>query len=412
MEETTLQHLQSSRSSRVAKAKGRRRATTLFAGLGLLCGLLGTALPGPAPALPWGPKADTARANPSAVSRGAGTPSTNVRKVFDLTTPGAAVAVAWASDGSAIAAASDYGGVLTVWDSNGHRIQQITVTGGGPALGGSIAFVAGSSQLVFPPPDAVPNSAAFSVWDVASGAIVRTVSGPQPNDDYPLNRALHFMTSPDQAFLAAATFGNRGSGNLERNVIVYDTRSWRVVQTMKVLPGVGSLCVFGGGRLIGLGTIAGGRISVRDLVSGIPVKEIQAYEESPYGDLELRTVAGSPAGDLVMTGVGLVFLKGTRKEYEAWAASIESARVFRIQDGARIASFSGARTPVRQAKWDPKGRYVAFVDSGDGLFLWEPSIGSVKKVHVPGASLSLDIAPDGDRIAVTTNKGVSVYSVN
>ena len=136
MEETTLQHLQSSRSSRVAKAKGRRRATTLFAGLGLLCGLLGTALPGPAPALPWGPKADTARANPSAVSRGAGTPSTNVRKVFDLTTPGAAVAVAWASDGSAIAAASDYGGVLTVWDSNGHRIQQITVTGGGPALGG------------------------------------------------------------------------------------------------------------------------------------------------------------------------------------------------------------------------------------------------------------------------------------
>src|SRR5437016_13914034 len=101
------------------------------------------------------------------------------------------------------------------------------------------------------------------------------------------------MTSPDQAFFAAATLGSRGSsGNLERNVIVYDTRSWRVVQTMKVLPGVSSLCVFGGGRLIGLGTIAGGRISVMDLVSGITVKEIQAYEESPYGDLELRTVAG------------------------------------------------------------------------------------------------------------------------
>jgi len=98
--------------------------------------------------------------------------------------------------------------------------------------GGSIAFVAGSSQLVFPPPDAVPNSAAFSVWDVASGAIVRTVSGPQPNDDYPLNRAEHFMTTPDQVFLAMATFatfGGRGSRNLEKNVVVYDTRSWRVV---------------------------------------------------------------------------------------------------------------------------------------------------------------------------------------
>ena len=234
-----------------------------------MCGLLGTALSGPAPALPWGPKADTARANPSAVSRGAGSPSINVRKVFDLTTPGAAVAVAWASDGSAIAAASQYGGVLTVWDSNGHRINQITRAGGGPTVYGSIAFVAGSSRLVFPPPDAVPNSAAFSVWDVASGSIVRTVSGPQPDGTYDLNRAEHFMTTPDQVFLAMATFatfGGRGSRNLEKNVVVYDTRSWRVVQSMKVLPGVSSLCVFGGGRLIAVGTILGGRISVMQLV--------------------------------------------------------------------------------------------------------------------------------------------------
>jgi WD40 repeat protein len=346
-----------------------------------------------------------------------------VKKVFDLTTPGAAVAVVWASDGSAIAAASQYGDVLTVWDSHGHRINQFKREGGGPTVYGSIAFVAGSSRLVFPPPDAVPDSAAFSVWDVATGSIVRTVSGPQPDDDYPLNRAEHFMTSPDQAFLAMATFGNSGSRNLEKNVVVYDTRSWRPVQTMKVLPGVSSLCVFGSGRLIGLGTNIGGRITVMELASGLRVKEIQAYEESPYGNVGLGAVAGSPAGDLVMTGAGLVTvtahliskeqnLWGESKEQKAWVASIEPARVFRIQDGARIASISGARAPIRQAKWDPKGRYVAFVDSADGLFLWAPSTRSVERVHVPGASLSLDIAPDGDRIAVTTNKGVSVYSVH
>jgi len=124
-------------------------------------------------------------------------------------------------------------------------------------------------------------------------------------------------------------------------------------------------------------------------------------------------VAGSPAGDLIMTGVGLVNVTGHyAKEQQAWVDSIEPVRVFRIQDGVRIASFSGARAPIRQAKWDPKGRYVAFVDSGDGLFLWVPSTRSVEKVPVPGASLSLDIAPDGDRIAVTTNKGISVYSVD
>ena len=380
----------------------RRRATTLFAGLGPLCGLVGAALSEAASALPWEP---------------------NVRKVFDVPTPGAAVAVVWASDGSEIAAASQYGGILTVWDSHGHRINQFKRVGGGPTVYGSIAFVAGSSRLVFPPPEAVPDSAAFSVWDVASGSIVRTVDGPQPDDDYPLNRAYHFMTSPDQAFLAMATFGGRGSRTLEKNVVVYDTRSWRPVQTMKALPGVSSLCVFGGGRLIGLGTIISGRIIVMDLASGRTVKEIQAYEESPYGNVQLGAVAGSPTGDLVMTGAGLVTvtghliskeqnLWGESKEQKAWVASIEPARVFRIQDGARIASISGARAPIRQAKWDPKGRYVAFVDSGDGLLLWAPSTRSLERVHVSGASLSLDIAPDGDRIAVTTNKGVSVYSVN
>jgi WD40 repeat protein len=337
-----------------------------------------------------------------------------VKKVFDLTTPGAAVAVAWASDGSATAAASQYGDVLTVWDSHGYRINEFKRMGGGPTVYGSIAFVAGSSRLVFPPPEAVPDSAAFSVWDVASGSIVRTVSGPQPDDDYPLNRAEHFMTSPDQAFLAMATFGGRGSRNLQKNVVVYDTRSWRLVQSMKVLPGVSSLCVFGGGRLIGLGTIIGGRIIVMELATGLTVKQIQAYEESPYGNVQLGAVAGSPAGDLVMTGAGLVTETGqpASKDQKAWVASIEPAQVFRIQDGTRIASIYGARAPIRQAQWDPKGRYVAFVDSGDGLFLWAPSTRSVERVDVPGASLSLAIAPDGDRIAVTTNKGVSVYSVD
>ena len=66
----------------------------------------------------------------------------------------------------------------------------------------------------------------------------------------------------------------------------------------------------------------------------------------------------------------------------------------------------------RSAKWDPKGRYVAFVDNDRGLFFWVPWKGlSYKKINLPTRTLALSISPDGDRIAVTTDSGARVYSV-
>ena len=87
--------------------------------------------------------------------------------------------------------------------------------------------------------------------------------------------------------------------------------------------------------------------------------------------------------------------------------------MFRVKDGAQIASFSAARGPIRQAMWDPKGRFVAFVDGDRGLFLWAPwADTSYKKVDLPSKTLSLAVAPDGRRMAVTTDHGVRVYSIH
>lgn len=339
-----------------------------------------------------------------------------VEEKFDLPTPGAAVAVIWSPDGAVLAAASDYGGVLTAWDRNGHVINQFKRLGDGPAVSGSLAFVQGSSQLVFLPPPAVGNSAALAVWDVATGEIIRVENGPQPGADYPLNRAEHFMTSPDQTMLAAATNGTVGSKNLEKNVIVYDTRSWRVLQTAKFVPGVTSLSVFGEGRLLGLGSISGGHIGVLDFRTGVVVHQIPAYEESKYGSFTLGAIAGSPGGDLIFAGVGSMLLKGEYRDspdQRKWADSLDSVRLLRVKDGSRVAALSSARVPIRQAVWDPKGRYVAFIDSAQGLFLWAPWRNlDCKKVDLPSPTLSVAVAPDGNEIAVTTNRGVRVYSIS
>jgi WD40 repeat protein len=353
------------------------------------------------------------------VAKQSGVDSMHIRVESDLPTRGAAVAVAWSPDGSALAAASDYGGELTVWDRNGHVVKRITRVGGGPTLWGSLAFINGSAALIFPPPEKVSASTAFAVWDVATGQIVRMENGPQPDAGRLLNLAVHFMTSPDQALLAVATGGNRGSSRFEKNVILYDTRSWRVLHTSKFPDGISSLCVFAAGRLLGLGSMRAAHIAVLDTSSGATITDIQAYEESKYGTASLGAIAGSPTGDLIMVGIGSALLQGQyigTPEQRAWDETInttDAVRILRVQDGVRIASFPAAKAPIRQAMWDPKGRYVAFVDNQRGLFLWAPWAGSgYQKIDLPTKTLSLAIAPDGERIAVTTDSGVRVYSLN
>jgi WD40 repeat protein len=352
-------------------------------------------------------------------AKGSGAAPLNFHEEMDLATPGAAVAVAWSADGSALAAASNFGGVLTVWDRAGHLVNQIRRIGGGPTLGGSLAFVHGSSQLVFPPPETPNNSTALAVWDVSTGQIIKTVDGPQPGDDSALNVAEHFMTTPDHALLAAATRTGGSWKNFRKNVTVYETGSWQALHTAALLQGAPSLCIFANGRLIGVGSVGGGRASILDIKTGVVVEDFQAYEESKYGSSLLGAIAGSPAGDLIMVGVSSTVLNGGQywgtPEQREWAEvrdSTDAVRLFRVKDGTRMSTFSAAKGPIRQAMWDPKGRFVAFVDNQRGLFLWAPWVGpDYKKIDLPTETLSLAISPDGDRIAVTTDHGVRVYSI-
>jgi len=82
-------------------------------------------------------------------------------------------------------------------------------------------------------------------------------------------------------------------------------------------------------------------------------------------------------------------------------------------DGSTIADFARATLPIWQAAWDPKGRYVAFVDNGRHLFLWQPAAAtsSFAQVDLPTNATALAISPSGDRIAVGGGTGVIVFSI-
>jgi hypothetical protein len=331
-----------------------------------------------------------------------------VKTEFDLPTPGAAVAVTWSPDGSAMAAASAYGGIATVWSKSGQRINQFSLPHNGPVLGGSIAFAAGSSEILFRPPNEAGNSVALSIWEISTGKIIGTIIGPEPDEDPSRNRAYHFMMSPNQEVLATGSFigGNLG---------IYSAQTRKLVHKTEIVDYISSLCIFGNSRLVGVGT-GKGRISAFDAGTGTVVSQIQAYDEPKFGSLGIDAIAGSPDGKLLFAGVGQVNLDGPYyqvPEALSWQSSVEPARILRVSDGSRSASFTDARRPIRQAAWDPLGRFVAFIDNTASLFLWSTTApGSYMKINLPSGSLYLSIAPDGRRIAITTDKGVRVISIN
>lgn len=340
--------------------------------------------------------------------------SLNIKEVNDLSTTGAGVAVAWSPDGSKIVAASNFGQELSVWDRSGRLVNRFHRIGGGPALGGAIAFVDNSSQIVFLPPADASNDAALSIWAVATGEVVHSIDGPEPGMNYDFNRGKHFAVSSDQKTLISASItGGKATPVPHGNLISYGTTDWKRLSVFKIDAGVSSVCIFADGKLAAAG-LSSGRVALIDLTNKLPIKQVPVFDPANSGILFVGSVAGSHDGRFLAVGAGLVspnYFKGA--DGSDGGQSVAAVRLLRVSDGTPVASLGPARPPIRQIAWDPMGRYVALIDSHESLYVWQPDISPnrYKQVKVTGLTLSLAISSDGSEIAVSTSKGVRVFSV-
>jgi WD40 repeat protein len=339
---------------------------------------------------------------------------------------GAVVALAWSPDGQRLAAASDYGDSLTVWDSTGRKLTQFRNEAvDGPALaGGALVFLRGSSQLALPPPVDSINDAAIGLWDASLGVMVKTVSGPAPaNPELPgtfPNAAWNLATTPDQARLAAAS-GEGGIRNrYSYNLWIYDTETWRRLSSLKLVGGIKSLAYFNGGRLVAIGS-SRGQVLILNPANAVVLHRFQAQDVSKFGDIDITAVAGSPDGRWIMAGIGGGYIGGSIEtmphgwaQAKAWERSLDPVTMLRASDGARVGALTGPIEPIRRAAWDPKGRYVAILDNAGKLFLWRYPFSPRTYDQIDlGANnnLALAISPSGDRIAVPTTNGATVYAL-
>ena len=128
----------------------------------------------------------------------------------------------------------------------------------------------------------------------------------------------------------------------------------------------------------------------------------------------------SPDGNYLLTIAGGGGENGNvnKAEADAWDMSRDDIRIWRLSDGALVASFEKAvpnasSKPIRQGIWDPKGRYVAFTDFNARLFLWQPMTpgGGYTTFDMPRTAYSLAAAPDGNSLAVAQGDGVTIFNI-
>jgi WD40 repeat protein len=191
-------------------------------------------------------------------------------------------------------------------------------------------------------------------------------------------------------------------------------RNWKPIGKFLAPAGISSLCFFGKGYKLAMGETTSGRVLIADLSEGGVSKEIVAYQESEFGSFSISAIAANADGKLLLVGAGLVVLKGMpRATRTAWEKSIDPIRLIDAGDGAVVATLPEAKAPILQAKWDPLGRFVAFIDSDKGLFIWAPwSHKGYLRVELPSPTFAFAISPDGRRLALTTTKCLRVFSIN
>jgi len=334
--------------------------------------------------------------------------SLTVRREMDLHVFLGGVAVAWSPTGSKLAIASNYGGTLSIWDAGGNKEYEIThIGGGGPVLGHSLGFIENDSHLVFSPRGDAAKDESINIFNLKNGGTVTHITGPEPGKEEVFNKAQHFSLTSDKILLLMST--NVFSAYKE-NLVVYSTKSWEITHTKNVRGSVESVSVCGDSHLVAVGTSVGEE-SIFDLDSGDILGTSKPFSGTGFESASVFSVACSPKGDFFFGG-----------SFGSWSAPLASdadnrlagpATVRRSSDNALVASIQAVHPPILQATWDPKGRYVAFIDSVGFLYIWEPLSpdAGYEKIDLGGKSFSLAANPDGTQIAVTTGQGVRIFSV-
>jgi hypothetical protein len=354
-------------------------------------------------------------------------PLPNLLLLQELETPGPVSALVWSSNGTKLAVgsigqpstipiippvrlANIFGMLITIFHSEGRVDQQIRRTKAFFVYDDTFAFVGDNKLLATPP---VEDKNAFALFDVDTGELVREIPGLHPGRQRTVNGAKMLVASPDQKLLAVI-FGRA----IEQNAIVYSTKDWSKLADLpdgpSTQPRRPEIAAFSrDGKLIAIGGFDR-YASVYDAGTWHLVREVDAFPDRSPGTSD---IAFSPDGSMIALGssgtAGVNTLPSGRLEFVPLNNS--PVRIFRIDDGTRIAEY-GKPAPLRGGlAWSPDGRFIAFITERRILHIWSP-LGRENPERTIELSRTREagvfaLSPDGAMLAVGIGQNVRMYRI-
>jgi WD40 repeat protein len=359
---------------------------------------------------------------PATTSAHGGLPQVVARKTYKLTPSefsaypaalfyrDAPTAVAWSADGGHLAAISDAGKHIEVWDTAGGTTKVLTSGGFGPSVSSSLEFLIGN-ELLTPPKmqkSLEEDNLSFSIWDIQNGSLVKSVEGPFPDKPWRNNFFHVYTISPDKRLVAASPLEPTA-----KLITLYSTQSWQVLHNLPVDAPSGALAFSPDGNQVACGDIrhfyqidgiyTEAVVDLFDTATGTLVKTIAAYEKGL--SVSISAIAYSPDARFIATGVTLFSKQHISR----------SVRVFQVSNGAEVASYPVELHPIRKLQWSPSGKYIAFVSGGDETVrLWDPDVpndlGTI--IHFDIDPLCLAMSPNGTQLASCDSSGITVFTLS
>jgi WD40 repeat protein len=315
-------------------------------------------------------------------------------------------AVAWDRDGSRLAALSDFGGIVTMWDSRDWSVTKSFQKYGGSYAQNSLSFLPDGTLLSSAPIGRSPDPRystleIFSLvqWDPQTGEPLRYI--PDPNR---LPSDLRSAVGPAETFTVSRD-GLLVAGISKGQVLVFRTIDWSILTKLEIpatpqhADFAASISISPDNVHIAVGT-GFGFVHLFDAKSGLVKQTFLAF---PGGfGFRCGAVSYSPDGRFLVAGRAGVSLGETDN---GWI------RIWSIGKEAIVAQLSGGRGAVRAVAWSEGGAALAVGDDRD-LRVWDikQSVSQPRLMLAQsGQFYSVAFSPD-ETLAASDTTEIMIYN--
>lgn len=328
----------------------------------------------------------------------------------DKTRGASITSVAWSPDGRRLAASSDWGSQITVFDTTTWK--EVSRFGGRSfQTTRSLVFIS-DREIVTPPNDNdPPGTVVLAVYDSESGHLLRQM--PRPHG---FEKALttSIAVTSDRKYLAAIVNDGRLS------TLLFEADSGRFLNRLST-PVDSSTPVLAGG--------SGSKLAVSVslvLKNAEPNDRQQIYTFNAATNMVDQILAGhvpyvgsiawSPDGHLIASGAPM--LQGPA--FGKWVRDPDPIRIWDAATGAKVTSFVGEYDPVSHLAWLPSSKVLVTLSArggdrrGSAIRLWSIPRNEMLFEHLPadeGVITTLSVDPASNRLAWCLEGILQIFEV-